>query len=252
MNRRTSSQQVRFVALVSVIALLLVGATLPARAQPTAPTRLDVDLASAAGLAPDGQSVQLSVLARCPERWTVVEASVAVSQADASGEASFPLTCTGLYRTFSVTVQSSDASFRLGQAEASAVVAVERGRTARVQDSQQVRVDPIVLVALADTALLEGAGEAVLIDVTVACPVGADGQQSSLVVSQGQTLGGGSYVPVCDGQRHTFGVRAQASQALFQPGGAEALTFALVDVGGEAFYGVGDRLIKIVSSAPAP
>jgi hypothetical protein len=182
----------------------------------------------------------------------VVEASVAVSQADASGEVSFPLTCTGLYRTFWVTVQSSGASFQLGQAEATAVVVVERGRTERVQDSQLVRVDPIVFVALADTALLEGGGEAVLMDVTVACPVGANGQQSSLVVSQGQTLGSGSYMPVCDGQRHTFEVRAQTSQAMFQPGSAQGLTFALVDVGGEAFYGVGDNRIQIVSSASAP
>jgi hypothetical protein len=86
----------------------------------------------------------------------------------------------------------------------------------------------------------------------VACPVGANGQQSSLVVSQGQTLGSGSYMPVCDGQRHTFEVRAQTSQAMFQPGRAEGLTFALVEAGGEAFYGVGDNLIQIVSSASPP
>ena len=177
-----------------MIALLLAGATLPARADPTAPIRLDADLGSTAGLAPDGQAVQLSVLARCPERWTVLEASVAVSQGDASVEASFPLTCTGLHQSFSVAVPSSGAPLELGQAEATADVVVKRGRTERVQDSQLVRVDPIVFVALADTALLESGGEAVSLDVTVACPVGATGQQSGLVVSQGPTLGG---APMC-------------------------------------------------------
>ena len=95
---------------------------------------------------------------------------------------------------------------------------IKRGRTEQTQDSQVVRVEPTVLVDLADTALLQDAGQAVLIDVTAACPVGATGQQSYVNVSQGQASGNGLYLPTCDGQRHTFTVSVQTSQALFQPG----------------------------------
>ena len=39
-----------------------------------------------AGLAPDGRSMIVQVLASCPERWTVVEAVIRVSQPGAYGE----------------------------------------------------------------------------------------------------------------------------------------------------------------------
>ncbi|HEV8648839.1 MAG TPA: hypothetical protein VG276_05395 [Actinomycetes bacterium] len=245
MDRSISSQRVRAFALAAMVALLLAGGTLPAKAGPPVPTRLNVELGSAAGLAPDGQSVGISLLARCPERWTVLQALVTVSQPQASGQASFPLTCTGLFQAFTVTMHSSDAPFQLGQAQATASVRIQRGRTEQAQDSQLVRVEPTVLVDLADTALLEGGGEAVLLDVTAACPVGATGQQSYVNVSQGQASGNGIYVPTCDGQRHTFTVRVQTSQALFQPGSAQSLTFAFVAAGGNSFSGIDEQQIQI-------
>ena len=119
----------RTVLLAGVIALLgLVVPIAPGGAhvspEPTA------DIQSVAGLAPDAQSVDVQVLASCPERWTAVEAVVTVSQPGASGQASFPLTCIGSTRLFFVTVPSAGGAFQLG-------------------DAQVLPVQPTVLVALA-------------------------------------------------------------------------------------------------------
>jgi len=170
-----------------------------------------------------------------------------VSQPQASGERSFPLTCIGSIRPFNVTVQSSRAPFQLGEAQATALVVIERGRTEQAQDSEVVQVDPTVFVDLANTALLQGGGEAVLIDVTAACPVGANGQQSYVSVSQGEIRGNGLYVPACDGQELVFNVRVQASRGLYRLGSADALTFAFVEEGGDSFSGVDQQAIQIVA-----
>ncbi len=66
-------------------------------------------------------------------------------------------------------------------------------------------------------------------------------------VSQGQTSGNGTYVPTCDGQRHTVTVRVQASQGSFQPGSAQALTFAFAEAGGNSFSGIDENAIQIVT-----
>ncbi|HEY3209510.1 MAG TPA: hypothetical protein VGL18_06895 [Actinomycetota bacterium] len=240
------SNRFRAFALATMATLVVIGDGLPAEASPPVPPRLTVDLQPAAGLAPDGQSVFVTVLASCPERWTVLQATVTVSQPQASGEGSFPLTCIDSIRSFSVTVQSSGAPFQLGEAHGTAFVLIKRGRTEQAQDSEIVQVDPTVFVDLADTALLEGGGEAVSIDVTVACPVGSNGQQSYVNVSQGEASGNGNYVPICDGQGHTFNVRVQAFQGLFRVGSAQALTFAFVEEGGDSFSGIDDAPIQIV------
>jgi hypothetical protein len=229
-----------------VIGLVGTSAAAPAEARPS--TRPVVDVQSAAGLSPDGGSITVQVLASCPERWTVVEAVVAVSQPEASGQASFPLTCIGSLRMFTVVVPSTGGTFVLGEALATASVTIQRGRTESAQDSQVVQVQPTVFVDLADTARLESGGGAILLDVTVACPVGATGQESRVGVWQGQTtFGSGTYVPICDGQRHTLTVRVQASQGAFQTGGAQALTFADVEHQGQSFSGVDESSVQIVS-----
>jgi hypothetical protein len=188
----------------------------------------------------------VQVAASCAERWTVVEAVVAVSQPQASGRSSFPLTCIGSIRVFTVVVPSGGV-FQLGQAQAAASVVVKRGKTARAVDADVVFVQPTVVVELADSARLESGGGAMSIAVTVACPVGANGQQSYVNVSQGQTVGQGTYVPLCDGSAHTFTVRVAAAQGVYQAGGAEALTFANVEHEGNGFSGVADRQIQIVN-----
>jgi hypothetical protein len=231
---------VRTVALVGMLALLAVVAAAPAGARFQAPPTVDIH--SQAGLAPDGKSIAVSVLASCPERWTVVQAVVRVLQPSGSGQASFPLTCIGSVRPFSVSVPALVGSFELGNAQLTASVVISRGQTARADDSQVVTLDPTVLVELAETAQILDGGAAVLLDVSVACPVGTTGRESGLVVSQaGVVMGSGRYTPICDGARHTFTVRVSSTNGrLYQPGIAQALTFADVDYNGQVFYGVDD------------
>lgn len=243
-GQKVSHRAGGFVLALGVSAVVT-GGTMIAQAGPSAPTRLNVDLHSAAGLAPDGHSVSVPLLARCPLRWTVVRTEVTVSQSQAAGTASFPLTCTDQYQSFTVTVQSSDV-FQLGQAEATALVVIRHGRTEQTQDSQTVHVQPTVFVDLAQTAQLGSGGQALLIRVTVACPVGSNGQQSYVNVSQGQASGNGFYVPVCDGQIHAFAVKVLASRGFYQRGTAQGLTFADVEAGGIAFTGVDENPVQIM------
>jgi len=241
--------RLRWLALV-VVLVGLVGAFAPSAsaARPRPPV---VELGSAALLAPDGRSLSIEVIARCPERGTLLEASVSIVQPQASGRASFPLPCDDLLRPFRVTVESSGAAFTLGQAQATATVVVKRGKTQQAQDSELVSVQPEVAVQLANTALLQDGGAAVLIDLTVACPIGATGLSSSdVTIGQDQPGGiaGGvaNYVPQCDGQPHTLTVTVPASQRPFQAGSALATTFAAVAAGGNEFLGVDQRTIQIV------
>ena len=238
MKRGIARRRGNAFVLAAALALLVAWTAAPAGARPsTGPT---VDIQSAAWLAPDGGSVSFQVIASCPERWSVVEAVVTVSQPQGSGQASFPLVCIGSLRVFGVTVPAATGTFALGEAQARASVVIERGRTQSTQDSQLLRVDPAVLVELADSARLDSGGGAVTIGVTVACPVGTTGFESRLVVSQGQTQGVGTYTPVCDGSRHTFAVRVTASKGVYQAGIAQALTFANVGFDGRGFVGIDD------------
>src|SRR5215216_4780145 len=186
MEAAVSRHRIRVLILAAVVGLLGVGGA-PAEAR-LSPGPI-VDIQSAAWLAPDGSSITVQLLASCPERWTVVEAVVAVSQPQASGQASFPLTCIGSLRPISVRVPSAGGAFQLGEAQANASLLIQRGRTEQAQDAEVIDVQPAVFVELADTARLESGGGAILIDVTVACPVGANGQQSFVGVTQGQTSG---------------------------------------------------------------
>ena len=227
----------RMLVLSGVLAVL--GAA-PAEARfQEAPT---VDIHSAASMSPDGRSINVTVLASCPERWTVVQAVVRVSQPSGSGQASFPLTCIKSVRPFWVTVPAGTGSFQLGSAQVTASVVIQRGKTQRADDSQVVTVDPNVLVELDDSAQILDGGAAVLLDVTVACPVGTTGRESGLVVSQaGIVMGSGRYTPICDGASHTFTVRVSSTNGrLYQPGIAQALTFADVEYNGQVFSGVDD------------
>jgi hypothetical protein len=235
MKRVSARHLVGAFALAGLVALTAPGAASPHRLTPGP----SVDIQQVASLAPDGRSLTVAVLASCPERWTVVEASVAVSQPQGSGRASFPLTCIGSVRGFSVPVSASTGVFDLSDAHVAARVVIQRGRTQQVQDEQAVDVQPGVVVELADSARIIDGGAAVVISVTVACPPPGVGLQSSLNVSQsGLVLGGGSYTPICDGSRHTFTVTARAIRGVYQPGIAQAVTFANLDYNGEAVYGI--------------
>lgn len=230
--------------LGAVIGLLAAGG--PAQAGQRQPF---LSIHSAAGLAPDGRSVSVEILWSCPLRWTVVDATVTVSQPQASGQASVSLSCIDQVLPVRVTVQASSGTFELGDAQVNASVLIKRGRTELVQDNEVVALQPTVFVDLADTARLESGGAAVVIGITVACPVGTTGQPSSYVnVSQGQAGGRANYVPVCDGSRHTLAVRVPAARGAYQPGAAQALTFADVEYQGcNCFSGFDESPIQIVT-----
>ena len=231
-----------FAAVIAVIMAASVG---PAGARPG---QLPfVELGSAALLAPDGGSLTIEVIASCPERWSVVEARVTVSQPQATGSGSFPLACIGSARPFIVTVRSSGGRFALGAAAATASVVVERGRTAAAQDSAAVQLDPAVVVGLADTARLQAGGGSLTIGVTVACPPGPSGEDSYVAVSQGNVVGRGFYVPTCDGAPHAFDVAVTSVSGVFTAGDARALSFANVSFGGLSFVGVADEPVQLVA-----
>ena len=235
----------RALILALTIGLLGVGAATPAEARPSPGPSVIVH--SAAWVAPDGASMTVQLLASCPERWSVVEAVVSVSQPQASGQASFPLTCIGSLRSFTVVVPSSGGTFELGEALVTGAVTIKRGKTQRAEDSVVASAQPAVLVDIAPTAALESGGAAVLLDVTVACPVGAVGVESFVGLTQGQTAQGrGTYVPICDGEEHTFAVRVAATSGAFAAGDARGLTFAVVEHDGIGFAGVDDSPVQIV------
>lgn len=230
----------RTLVVAGLIALLGLATAAPSAAAPSKAAP-EVRVQHVAGLAPDGSSMIVQVLASCPERWTVVQAVMRVSQPGAFGEAPFPLTCVGFLRSFLVTVQVADGTFGLGDALVSASVVIERGKTARADDSRIVPAHPLVLVELADFARLESGNAAVVLDVSVTCHPEATGLESRLVVSQGRTLGVGLYTPVCDGTRHTFSVRVAPPEGVYDPAFvAQALTFANTVVAGQVVYGIDD------------
>jgi hypothetical protein len=211
----------------------------PAAARPAAPPSVEISTHPAL-LAPDGRSVGLVVVARCPDRWTVVEASVTVSQPQASGRGSIPLTCIGFDRVFHVLVPVSSGTFTLGSASVTATVVASRGKTQRASDSATLPVDPTVLVELDGSARLEPGGSAVRLGVTIACPVGATGVPSKIGVFQGNTSGFGPYTPVCDGAEHRFDVLVTSTNGLFAGGIAQTLTFADITYDGRTFSGIDD------------
>jgi hypothetical protein len=80
-------RRVRAFTLIVLLGLLVVGAPSAWAAPPRPPV---VELGTAAGLAPDGRSMSIEVIARCPEKGTLLEAAVTVSQPQATGLGRFP------------------------------------------------------------------------------------------------------------------------------------------------------------------
>jgi hypothetical protein len=229
----------RTALVLGCAAALLALAAAPAGARP-APIPV-VDVQPFAAIAPDGRSAAVQVIASCPERWTLVEAVVSVSQPQASGQASFPLACAGYLQVFNVTVPVSAGVFDLGAVEVAASVVVKRGKTASAQDAQTIQPTPIVAVDVAGTARLVEGGAT--IDVTVACSGETAGVESRLVISRGLVVDLGTYTPLCDGTPHAHTVFVPTTLG---PGAAQVLTFAQVEFAGQLFYGIDDGTIEIV------
>ena len=90
------------------------------------------------------------------------------------------------------------------------------------------RAGPEPTVDIQSVAGLTHDGRSIGVQVLASCP------------EQGQVMRAGTYVPICDGSPHTFTVRVEASQDLYQTGIAQALTCANVEYAGEVFYGIDD------------
>jgi hypothetical protein len=203
-----------------------------ASAPPDPPT---VELGSAATLAPDGRSVAIQVIASCGSGQTVLEATVTISQPQASGIGSFPLTCVGSLQSFLVTAKSFGAAFEPGEARASAVVLVGRsGRNEEALDNDVVPVQPSVFVDLAPRARLRAGGAAVTVRVAVACPQGARPAESFVNVGQPQAAGQATFFPICDGLTHTLRVRVPTS-GQFAVGSANGAVVGAAEFEGDTF-----------------
>jgi hypothetical protein len=71
------------------------------------------------------------------------------------------------------------------------------------------------------------------------------GRSGYVNVSQGQTTSGNG--TIWNGQRHTFPVRVQAAQGVYQAGNAQGLTFANVEHAGIGFSGVDESGVQLIS-----
>ena len=87
-------------------------------------------------------------------------------------------------------------------------------------------------VEIAPTAKLIQAGRAVVVQVTVTCPAGAQVLEAFLYVNQDGNQGQfASFQPICDGTPHTFRVRAQAVGFLYHVGEATVSGYVLLSSG---------------------
>ena len=236
----------RLVIITSLVGLLVAGGAQGASAHRTA---LSVEILSEqALLAPDGGSMTFDLSTVCDRTWTIVQASVSVTQPQASGTGSFTPNCGRIPYVVRVMVPALSGTFQTGSANATAVLVVRQGSTKQAQDSATLRVRPDVSVLLADQAMLEGDG-AVRIDVTVTCPMSAVGQGGSVRIYDGVVVGTGTFGPTpCDTLPHTVSVRVASSEGPFRVGSAEALASASVSEGGDVFPGADLRTIQIVQA----
>ena len=190
-------QRLRAGLLAIAVSLLAAGCRSGA-ARPIRPTRR-----SSSGRwpgAPDARSVDIDS-ASCPERWSVIAASVRVSQGQTSGEAPFSFPCTGGLQLLTVTVPSSGAAFQLADAQAAASVSIRKGRTLgheAPQSFESCRTSssawPTSLPSLTE------APRRSLTSPSRAQPARRHSSQQAL--TQGPTTGQGTFMPVCDGQQH--------------------------------------------------
>jgi hypothetical protein len=87
-------------------------------------------------------------------------------------------------------------------------------------------------VEIAPTARLLQGGKAVLVQVTVTCPTGADVLEAFLYVNQDGNQGNfAPSQPICDDAPHTFMVRAQAANFRYHVGEAQVSAYVLLSSG---------------------
>ena len=126
--------------LALVVAMLLVPTL---QVAPALATRSDADVRIGRNASLTGQTALVAIRARCEPGWEVLEALLTVSQPQAFGEGSFPLTCDGRWARVDVDVTSLDLPFEAGSATASALLLLvdpDTEETSEAQDSVTVRL----------------------------------------------------------------------------------------------------------------
>jgi hypothetical protein len=232
----------RRMACVGLLAAASMGAAPAASAGELDPM---VEVRSPAGLAPDARSVSVELTVYCPENRTLEHAGVSVAQPQASGQVAVPVLCDGVARYVTVAVPSDGGEFVTGSAQVNAVLAVRQGRVKQVRASAQVPVEPLVKVTVAAEARLDGGGEAVLIDVTAACPASSAGQLSDVWVFKYPAHGMGTFTPTCDGSPHTVTVTVPAANEPFRVGSGFASSTVRIQEDGMAFSGIDFHDVEI-------
>jgi hypothetical protein len=234
------------VVLIGLVALLVGGLTQVAQAHRTT---LSVQVISEQStISPDGRSMSFLLETVCDRQWTIVEAQVSVTQANASGSGSFTPTCGRIPYNVGVTVPVTQGIFETGATQATAVLVVGQGPNKRDQDSGLLRARPSVSVILADQGRLRSDGS-VLIDITVTCPMSAVGQGGQVVIYDGVIRGVGTFGPTpCDAVPLTVSVRVSSNQGSFRVGSAEAEGSASATEGGDVFPAYDLRTIQIVQA----
>jgi len=242
MVSRVTRRRFRTLLYVGLVAAASIGAAPAALSSHLDPV---VEVQSPAGLAPDAQSVSVELTVFCPENRTVEQGGVSVVQPQASGQMALPVVCDGVARYVTVAVPSDGAEFVTGLAQVSAVLAVRQGRVKDVRDSAQVSVEPLMKVTVASQARLDGGGEAVLIDVTSACPASSAGQLSDVSVFKYPAHGVGTFTPTCDGSPHTVTVTVPAANEPFPTGSGFASSTVRVQENGVTFSGKDFHAVEI-------
>lgn len=239
--------RIRSLVLAGLVGLLATGGAQVASAHRT-PLSLRI-ISDQSTLAPDGRSMTFFLETVCDRTWTIVEASVSATQPQAIGQGSFTPICGRIPYNVQVRVPVTSGTFQTGSADVTAVLVVQQGPTKRAQDSATLRARPDVSVIMADPAVLQGDG-AVLLDVTVTCPMSAMGRGGFVQVYQGGIVGTGSLEPTpCDALPHTASVRVVPDGGgSFRVGTALALADATITEGGDFFGGSDFRDIQIDSS----
>jgi hypothetical protein len=238
------SSSARRLILAGLVGLLVTGGAQVAQAHRT---ELSLEIISdQASITPDGRSMRFNLTTRCDRKWTIVEATVSVSQVGASGAGPFTPSCNRLTNVVVVDVPVVNGTFHTGAADATAILVVGQGPNKRAEDSATLRVRPSVSLFLADQAALQSDG-AVRIDVTVTCPMSAVGRGGEVRIYDGRIVGTGTFGPTpCDALPHTVSVRVASSDGSFQVGSAEASAFAGIEEGGDFFSSFDLRTIQIV------
>jgi hypothetical protein len=217
---------------------------------PSSPTVV-IAIAPTATLEPGGEYANLDVTVTCPLGWTFSQGWVYIFQpGDPGGSGTFSGTCTGTPQVGHSRVVNGNR-IDLGSADAQAFVRIAKNGTQVTNSSSRtITVQPGVTVRIADQGQLTGtSGGGVAIALSVACPIGAAGQASSVSVTQGVATGQASFTPSCDRFAHTVVASIAASQGTFQTGSASASAVASVGFNGGSFSGTDNRTVTILQSS---